>query len=129
VIIKHVSDIIPEHSPTCGQGLEILTGKDYAPFSVAVFMDIKPTIPHYHETFEETYFVLDGSITLGLYDPSTDQYSSVVLNANELCVIPKLTHHGISEASNSNRLCVLAAPPFHMDDEHLSDKLHFAAAM
>ena len=128
MIVKHLSDQVVEHSPTCGEGRQILSASDYAPFSVATFTDIKPTIPHYHETFDETYFVIDGSIVLRLYDPSTQEVSQVALAANELCVIPKLTHHGIVEASASNRLVVLAAPPFHMDDEHPSDVLQGMAA-
>ena len=61
-IIKHRSDVVVDHSPTCGEGREILTGKDYSKFSVAIFTDIRPTHPHFHKTFDETYLMLEGEV-------------------------------------------------------------------
>lgn len=128
-IIKHRSDVIVDHSATCGDGREILTGKDYARLSVVVFTDIFPTHPHYHEAFDETYLVLEGTVELRLYNPATELFTTVNLKVDELCLIPALIHHGLSKTSERNKICVLAAPPFHMDDEHLSDELpDFGAA-
>jgi mannose-6-phosphate isomerase-like protein (cupin superfamily) len=122
-IIKHRSDVIVEHSPTCGEGREILTASDYSKFSVAVFTNIRPTHPHFHKTFDETYLVLEGEVELRLFEPATAEFKTVTLTADELCVIPALTHHGLARTSDRNKICVLAAPPFHMEDETLSDKL------
>lgn len=121
ILERHSADSIVVESPTCGEGLEILHAPDYGPFSVAMFTDIRPTIPHFHRTFDETYLVVEGTVKLRLFDPGTLEEREVVLERNELCVIGKGTHHGVLEATPGNRVCVLAAPPFHPDDETPSD--------
>ncbi|MFN4175160.1 MAG: hypothetical protein ACK4HV_08675 [Parachlamydiaceae bacterium] len=110
-------------SPTCGTVHEILTRDDYKPFGLAVCFDIKPTKAHYHKTFDETYFVLDGEFVLQLYDRLQDKFETLTLKGNELAVISKGVHHKIKQASPKNRLCVISSPPFHADDETASDKL------
>lgn len=123
MLIKQVSDHNVIQSATCGTVREILTGDEYKPFGLAVCYDIKPTTAHYHKTFDETYFVLDGEIELELYDPVHKNRSRQLLKANEAAVISKGIHHKISKSTPSNRLAVISAPPFHADDETPSDIL------
>ena len=42
---------------------EILIGAEYF-VKVAIALDVLPTKAHYHKSFDEIYFVLDGSINL-----------------------------------------------------------------
>lgn len=123
MLVKLVDDHKVIESPTCGTVREIITGAEYKPFGLAVCYDIKPTTAHYHKTFDETYFVLDGELELALYDPAKDKVEHLILKANELAIITKGIHHKIIKASEKNRLCVISAPPFHADDETPSNKL------
>lgn len=124
MIIKKASDQVVVQSATCGEVHEILQRGEYGPFSVAILFQIKPTTAHFHLTFDETYFVLDGEITIELYDPISKKRSTLTLQANELCVITKGIHHKVIKASEQNRLCVIASPPFVREDEHPSDILN-----
>ena len=123
MILRKVADHQVKHSPWCGEIREILDAKAYAPLSVAVAVDIKPTTAHFHRTFDEIYFVLDGSIRLRLHDTHTGKTWEESLQANELFVISQGLHHGIVEASPSNRLCVICSPPFNPQDETTSERI------
>jgi mannose-6-phosphate isomerase-like protein (cupin superfamily) len=122
MIIKHVSDHLVKHSPTCGEIREILRGEEFSP-NIALAINIGVTTAHYRLTFDEIYFVLDGILRLKFYDPATDQKSEVALGPGELCVITKGIHHKVIEAPSPNRLCVITTPQFQLADEHFSDKL------
>ncbi|HEX9168374.1 MAG TPA: hypothetical protein VF886_05515 [Roseiarcus sp.] len=63
MITKLMRDHVVKTSPFCGAIHEILSGKEYSP-SIALAIDIRETVAHYHQTFDEIYFVLDGEITL-----------------------------------------------------------------
>lgn len=121
-MIKKLSDIVIHQTPFCGEIREILALSDYQPVGIALAIDIQSTIAHYHQTFDEIYFVLDGTMTLELYDPQQDRRQFVELAANELCVVAKGVHHRISKASPQNRLCVVSTPSFQMGDEYPSDQ-------
>jgi len=123
MIVRLHKDHVVKESPTCGELREILIGNDYPFLNVAIAQDIKPTKAHYHKKFDEIYFVLDGSMTLKLFDPATDKIWTQKLGANELCVISKGVHHELIEASDENRLCVITVPGFDASDEHLSDRI------
>ena len=123
MFVKKFDDQPVKTSPTCGELRELIKGGDYQPLGVAIALDIKPTIAHYHEGFDEIYFVLDGEIKLELYDPKENKIWTEHLGPNDLCVITKGIHHKITEATESNRLCVISAPPFRIDDEHLSGRI------
>src|SRR4051812_4266530 len=103
MLVRKVADHQIKQSPWCGEIREILTGVAYQPLSIAIAIDIKPTKAHFHRTFDEIYFVLDGSITLRLHDTASGETWTEKLNANELLVINKGLHHGIVDASASNR--------------------------
>lgn len=122
MLTKLLRDHVVKQSPTCGEIRGILQGDDYSP-NLAIAIDIQTTTPHFHRTFDEIYFVLDGTLRLKFYDPTTDRFTEQTLGANELCVIEKGVHHQVIEASATNRLCVITVPHFDIGDEHLSDKL------
>jgi hypothetical protein len=61
MITKLLSDQVVKTSPFCGAIHEILTGAEYSP-SIALAIDIRETVPHFHKTFDEIYFVVDGEI-------------------------------------------------------------------
>lgn len=123
MLVKQVDDHNVIQSATCGTVREILTGDEYKPFGLAVCFDIKPTVAHFHKTFDETYFVLEGELELALYDPAQDKFDAVKLGPNEAAVITKGIHHKITKASPKNRLAVISAPPFHGNDEFPSERL------
>lgn len=122
MLTKHLNDHVLKHSPVCGEIREIIVGDEYRP-NVAIAVNILPTTGHYHTTFDEIYFVLDGELSLALHDPQTKKTWTERLTANELCVVSKHIHHRITQASPTNRLCVISVPQFRPDDEHTSDVL------
>jgi mannose-6-phosphate isomerase-like protein (cupin superfamily) len=123
MLVRKVGDHQVKQSPWCGEIREILTGAAYGPLSVAVALDLKPTRARYHRGFDEIYFVLDGSLALRLHDPASGRTWTERLAANELLVISKGLHHGVVEASASNRLCVICSPAFDPHDETSSDAI------
>lgn len=122
MILKKLTDHVVKESPTCGPIHEILRGAECSP-NLAVAFEIGPTTPHFHTTFDEIYFVLDGSIRLRLHDPDTSSTTVHTLAANEVCVITRGIHHEIVAASPRNRLAVITTPRFDISDEHPSDVL------
>ena len=122
MILKLLADHAVKQSPTCGEIREILHGGDWSP-NVALAIDIDRTTAHWHATFDEIYFVLDGWLELQLYDPATDTRRTQVLAANELCVITRGVHHQVTNSSPQNRLCVITTPRFDPADEVISEEL------
>src|SRR5262245_36386673 len=123
MIVRKAFDHQVVRSPWCGEIHEILAGDEYPSLSVAVALDIRPTKAHFHRTFDELYFVLDGSIDLRLHDPAGGRPWTAPLGPNELCVIAKGIRHGIVAATERNRLCVLCRPRFDPHDETTSDRI------
>jgi mannose-6-phosphate isomerase-like protein (cupin superfamily) len=122
MITKLLRDHVVKTSPFCGAIHEILTGAEYSP-SIALAIDIRETIPHFHKTFDEIYFVLDGEIAFALHDPANGKTTEQRLIADELCVISKGVHHKVVSSSAKNRLCVICVPHFDPADEHKSEAL------
>ena len=115
-------DHIHVKSPFCGELIEILRANESAP-DIALLVDVHSTVAHYHTGFDEVYFVLDGSLSVRLFDPEAQETTEHLLSAHEACVIPKGVHHQIRTASFHNRLCVLCLPHFNVKDEIPSDRL------
>ena len=111
-----------KNSPRCGEIIEILSSRDCSLVDISVVLNIGSTKGHYHKKFHEIYFVMDGHMTLGLYDPTLDLYAEHVLDPHELMVIDPGVHHKVLHASEQNRICVISLPGFDPNDEHLSDK-------
>jgi mannose-6-phosphate isomerase-like protein (cupin superfamily) len=122
MIVKKAKDHFVKMNPLCGEIREILRD-EYEQMSIAIAMDIGPTTAHYHESFDEIYFLLDGTMTLKIYDPQEGITQVETLKENELCVITKGIHHKIEKSSEKNRLCAICCPPFIPEDEHVSDKI------
>lgn len=116
MIIKLAAEHAIKTSPTCGMIREILRGGEWSP-NIAMAIDLKPTVAHWHATFDEIYLVLDGSLALRLHDPSAGGTRTVTLSSNELCVIPRGIRHQVISASGQNRLCVITTPRFDPSDE------------
>jgi len=123
MIVKKSIDHKVLTSPTCGEIREILKDREYIPLGIAIALYITPTRAHFHNSFDEIYFVLDGSPKLEFYDPGEEKLWTETLNSNELCVVSKGIHHKVIEAPIDNRLCVISVPPFHADDEHFSNPI------
>jgi len=123
MIVKTLNDHTVLNSPTCGEIREVLKDGEYKPLGIAIALNIEPTKAHYHKSFDEIYFVLDGSLKLEFYDPVDEKLWTETLNSNELCVVSKGIHHRVMKASGINRLCVISIPPFHQDDEYFSDRI------
>lgn len=123
MLTKKLADHVVVHSPFCGEIREILLGSDYDKLGIAVAIDIRPTTAHFHETFDEIYFVLDGELDLEFFDPESGTTWTESLSPNELAVVSKGIHHKVIKATEKNRLCIVSAPPFHVDDENPSDKI------
>ena len=123
MIVKQFKDHTKVDSKYCGQLRDILTDADHLELSIAIAVNIEKTEAHYHNDFEEIYFVLDGTILIELFEPKTDKKWTEQLSENELCVITKGIHHRIQDYSENNRLCIICVPPFNEKDEHLSDKI------
>jgi mannose-6-phosphate isomerase-like protein (cupin superfamily) len=118
MLVKKLADHVVKTSPTCGVLHEILRGAECSP-NIALAIDIGTTTAHFHLSFEEIYFVLDGHLDLRLFDPASGERAAVRLEPGELCVIAKGVHHQVVAASPTNRLCVITTPRFQADDEHL----------
>jgi mannose-6-phosphate isomerase-like protein (cupin superfamily) len=121
MLVKLVKDIVQNQTATCGRVDMVLSSSEYAKLNVAICLDIKPTIAHYHPSFDEIYFVLDGWIHVKTYDPGTQAYAEQRLGPNEMALFPMGMHHVIKASSDVNRLCVLMIPGF--TGEIPSDKL------
>lgn len=121
-ILSHARDHRHVTSPFCGDLVEVLRNGGTAP-DIAVLVNVTHTKAHFHRGFDEVYFVLDGSMSVRLYDPSSDVISEHSLARHEVCVIPQGVHHVILQASVSNRLAVLCMPRFDGNDEVASDRL------
>lgn len=108
-------------SHICGVIREVLIGNDYNFLNLAISIDIGITQAHFHEQFDEIYFVLDGNIKLLLYEAESRRTWTQDLGENELCVIPAFVHHKIIEASQKNRVCFITIPQFDEKDQHISE--------
>lgn len=121
-MLRKISHHHVKASPVCGEIIEILSSRDYPRLDIAIVIDIGPTVGHFHKSFEEIYFVLDGRITLCLYDPKAERFEKHKLEAHELMVIAPGIHHKVIAASAKNRLAVISVPGFDPSDEEMSDK-------
>ena len=121
MITKKISDHVVKMTPTCGEVRGILNRNDYEGVNIAIAIDIRKTIPHFHRGFDEIYFILDGELELKFHDPETGKTWIESLKANELCVIRKGVHHAVVNASERNRLSVVTVPYFDVSDETPSE--------
>jgi len=122
LIVRKAGDHVVKATPY-GEVREVLRGDDYAALTLAVVLNARPSGAHYHQTFDEIYLLLDGSLTVRFHDPTTEQTWEESLNANEVCVITKGIHYRITQASDRNRLCAIAIPRYDPADDLVSESL------
>lgn len=102
---------------------EIIGANEYEKAGVAIAVDLEQMDAHYHNTFDEIFFVLDGDMKFEFYDPKTEKIWIEELTLNETIIVAKGIHHKVLRASENNRLFVVSIPPYHPDDENPSDKI------
>lgn len=110
-------------SPYAREMREIISSAEYDKAGVAIAVDLEQMEAHYHRTFDELFFVLEGNIKFEFYDPKTEKIWVEELEPNETFIVAKGIHHKILRASDNNRLLVVSIPPYHPDDENPSDKI------
>lgn len=52
---------------------EVINGDEYKNAAVATAVDLEQMEEHYHNTFDEIYFVLEGSMKFEFNDPKTEK--------------------------------------------------------
>lgn len=122
-MLKRNEDHLCIQTKNCGEIIEVLTGRDYSSLGIALAINIHKTEAHYHTNFDEIYFLLDGELTLQIYDPRTLDTRTIELKANELFLVEKGVHHKVLGGSENNRLCVITSPPFDAQDEWKSKEI------
>ncbi|GAB4140962.1 MAG: hypothetical protein Fur0024_2680 [Patescibacteria group bacterium] len=122
--LKKFKDAKKILSPTYGELFE-LTGKEFPHISVALAKNIKPTLAHFHKTFDEVYFVKSGWVVVKILDPKNakNEILEFKISKNDSLVIPKNVRHKIVSVSQKNELLVINTPSFKIGDEILSDKI------
>jgi mannose-6-phosphate isomerase-like protein (cupin superfamily) len=102
---------------------EILKVSEYDKIGLAVGVDLFEMEAHYHKLFDEVFYVLEGNMDCEFYDPDKDKTWTEELSQGDTLVVPKGTHHKVTNASPKNRLMVISIPPWHADDVNPSDKI------
>ena len=110
-------------SPYAREMREIINSSEYEKAGVAIAVDLEQMDAHYHKTFDEIFFILDGVMKFEFYDPDNEKVWTEDLTLNETIIVKKGIHHKILSASEHNRLFVVSIPPYHPDDENPSDKI------
>ena len=123
MITKKYSEHNVLDSPYAREMREILNSSEYDKAAVAVAVDLEQMDAHYHETFDEIFYVLDGDIKFEFYDPDNGNIWTEGLSGDELLVVKKGIHHKILRATEHNRMLVISIPPYHPDDENPSDEI------
>ena len=123
MIKKKYSDHIVLDCPYAKEMREILNSSEYDKAGVAIAVDLEQMDAHYHKTFDEVFYVLDGDIKLEFYDPDNGNIWTEGLSKDELLVVKKGTHHKILRATEHNRMLIISIPPYHREDENPSDKI------
>lgn len=102
---------------------QILSPSEYDKAGLALAVDLGQMNSHYHKTFDEIFYVLEGSMNCKFYDPESKKTWSEELSSGDVLVVPKGVHHKILEASSKNKLIVMSIPPWHADDVNPSDAI------
>jgi len=123
VITKKYAEHNVLDSPYAREMREIINSSEYEKAGVAIAVDLEQMDAHYHKTFDEIFFVLDGDMKFEFYDPETENIWTVESSANDLVIVKKGIHHKVLGASEHNRLLVVSIPPYYPDDENPSDKI------
>jgi len=110
-------------SPYAREMREIIARGEYNKAGIAIAVDLEQMDAHYHETFDEIFFVLDGDMKFEFYDPQKGNIWTVESSLNDLVIVKQGIHHKVLRASEHNRLLVVSIPQYDPDDENPSDKI------
>jgi len=110
-------------SPYAREMREIINSSEYNKAGVAIAVDLEQMDAHYHKTFDEIFFVLDGEMKFEFYDPANGNVWAEESSLNDLVIVKKGIHHKVLSASEHNRLLVVSIPPYHPDDENPSERI------
>jgi len=121
IVVKRAKDAKIVESQTCGSISEVLTGLDYPHCSIAVVNNIGITVGHFHETFDEIYWLEKGEISVLLYNPELEKKWTEKLSVGDVLVISKNVHHKVTKASTKNKLIAISVPAWKAEDEKISD--------
>ncbi len=102
---------------------EILGASEYDKMGLAIGVDLGPMATHFHKTFDEIFYVLEGGMNCKFHDPESGKTWTEELSEGDMLVVRKGVHHKILEASSKNRLMVMSIPPWHAEDVNPSDAI------
>ncbi len=110
-------------SPYAREMREIINSSEYEKASMAIAVDLEQMDAHYHKTFDQIFFVLEGDMKFEFYDPQNGNIWTVESSVNDLVIVKKGIHHKVLRASEHNRLLVISIPQYDPDDENPSDEI------
>jgi len=123
MITKKYSEHNVLDSPYCREMREIINSNEYEKAGVAIAVDLEQMDAHYHKTFDQIFFVLDGDLKFKFYDPQNGNTWTVESSLNDLVIVKEGIHHNVLRASEHNRLLVVSIPQYDPDDENPSDQI------
>jgi len=121
MITKTPEDHILHSCPYAKEMREILNVSEYPRMGLAVGVDLFEMEAHYHNTFDEIFYVLEGNMDCKFYDPDENKTWTEELTEGDTLVVSKGIHHKVTKASPENRIMVISIPPYHPDDVNPSD--------
>ncbi|MCZ6638396.1 MAG: WxcM-like domain-containing protein [Candidatus Dadabacteria bacterium] len=123
MITKKFADHKVLDFPYAREMREVINTNDYEKMAIAIAVDMEQMNAHYHKTFDQIFFVLDGDMKFEFYDPANGNVWTVESSLNDLVIVKEGIHHKVLRASEHNRLLVLSIPQYDPDDENPSDKI------
>ena len=110
-------------SPYAREMREIINSSEYEKASMTIAVDLEQMDAHYHKTFDQIFFVLEGDMKFEFYDPANGNVWTVESSVNDLVIVKEGIHHKVLRASEHNRLLVISIPQYDPDDENPSDEI------
>ncbi len=120
---KKPDDHIVHDCPYSKEMREILNVSEYSKMGLAIGVDLVPMQAHYHKTFDEIFYVLEGNMDCTFYDPEEDKTWIEQLSEGDTLVVSRGVHHKVTNASSKNKIMVISIPPYHPDDEIPSERI------
>ena len=68
MITKKFADHKVLDSPYAREMREVINTNDYEKMAIAIAVDMEQMDAHYHKTFDQIFFVLDGDLKFEFYD-------------------------------------------------------------
>lgn len=103
----------PSRSLASADVVEILPASAVPGFEVILVEGFTQNQPHYHQTFDEAYYNLAGTITVQLTPHDTGRTDTFDVPEGGCAVIPRYTNHHVIGGSENNRILVFYWPRFN----------------